>query len=374
MADTLGRDLGQIGLLCGTRVEGTNAILDYTRLLDRALRDQGVTSAVELMDAKTPDLRPYDTVVLQYNPFLYGRWGFAPHVPASLARWRLRRGRPLVALMTHETYFPISDWRSAIMGSTQWAQLRALHALSDVVLVSIERWTRQLADWRPCRPVAHLPVGSNLPDRREARSSAREEIEADNATIVVASFGTAHPSHLADHMAAAVNTVARNHDRVVMLSLGAGGRKLPGLDRRVVVVRPGRLPATDVARLLSAGDLFLAPFDDGVSTRRGSVMAAMQHGLAIIGTHGELTDSILSESGALELVPRGDLNGFAQAAVALATDTGRRERLGACAASLYRREFDWPVIAARMCDYLSLGGRVPGRQPRTTPGSPSFNG
>ena len=342
-------DLGRVALLCGARRDGTNAILAYTRLLDRALRDQGVVSTVEIVEAASlPNLRPYDTVVLQYNPFLYGRWGFAPHLVASLGRARLGATRPRLVLMVHETYFPISDWRSAIMGSTQWGQLRALHAMSDVVFASIESWTGLLSGWRPSRPVSHLPVGSNLPDRGGERAAARAEIEADDATIVVASFGTGHPSRLTDHLVAAGDAVARCQRRVLMLNLGAGARPLDGLNREIRVIQPGPLPTADLARLLSAADLFLAPFVDGVSTRRGSLMAAMQHALPVLGTYGHLTDESLRTSGALELVARDDIAAFAQAAAALAQDPTRRAALGAAAAALYRRDFDWPAIATRM--------------------------
>lgn len=347
-------DVDRLALLCGTRAEGINAILDYTRLLDDELRDQGISSVVEVVESKMPDLHSYDLVVLQYNPFLYGRWGFAPHLLASLTRARLGRTRPRLALMVHETYcLPSSNWRGVIMGSAQWGQLRALHTLSDLVFSSIDPWGQLLARWRPRRPVVHLPVGSNLPDRRGDRAMARQEIEADDATVVVASFGTGDPSRLAGHLTAAVNAVAGHHDRVVMLNLGAGARILPGLDREVRVVRPGKQSSADVARLLSASDLFLAPFVDGVSTRRGSLMAALQHALPVVGTHGELTDAVLYNSGALELVPVDDLKGFARAAWTIAANRDRRTDLGVAAAALYRREFDWPVIAARMCERLS---------------------
>ncbi len=254
------RDIGQVALLCATRQSGTNAILEYTHKLDRALRAIGVASSVEISgETDLPTLRSYDTVVLQYNPFLYGRWGFAPSLVASLSRACLGDGGCRLALMVHEPYVPITDWRTAIMGGTQRAQLRTLHALSDLVFASIEPWTPLLASWRPHRPVSHLPVGSNLPDRREERAIGRKEIGADVATLVVVSFGTGHPSRLIDHLVAAANAIAQCGERVLMLNLGAGARRLDGLDRRVRVVQPGFLPASHVARLLSAGDLFLVP-------------------------------------------------------------------------------------------------------------------
>jgi glycosyltransferase involved in cell wall biosynthesis len=357
-------DLGHVALVCGAGMSDTNAIMEYTQLLDCALGEHGVDSTVLAMGTTLPDLSAYNTVVLQYNPFLYGRWGFAPQLPAALLRARRRRRRFRLALMVHETYFPISDWRSALMGSWQRVQLHALHAISDLVFASIESWAELLAQWRPRRPVAHLPVGSNLPDRRSKRAAAREQIGAGDETMVIASFGTGHPSRLIEYVVAATNAVANERDEVVLLNLGSGANAPVGVDGGVRVIQPGWLTPGDAARLLSAGDLFLAPFSDGVSTRRTSFMAAMQHGLPVLATQGTSTDAVLAESGALALVQTGEQELFVRTAALLANDAHRCAMLGADAADLYQSEFDWPVIAARMCEALAGdpvgGGRAHG--------------
>jgi glycosyltransferase involved in cell wall biosynthesis len=290
--------------------------------------------------------------VLQYNPFLYGRWGFAPRLAASMLRRRLDADRPRLALMIHEAYQPRYNWRSALMGSVQWAQLHALYMMSDIAFTSIAQWARMLTRWHPHQTALHLPVGSNLPDARSERDAAREEIGADPATSVVASFGTGHRSRLVNYIVAAVNAIADDHRRVIMLNLGVGAHRLTGVNARVRIIHPGPLPRADVARLLAAGDVFLAPFEDGVSTRRTSLMAALQHGLPVVGTVGRWTDGILRTSEALELVGVGSSQAFAEAAASVAVDAEWRTELGCAAAALYAREFDWPVIAARLCERL----------------------
>ena len=70
-------------------------------------------------------------------------------------------------------------------------------------------------------------------------------------------------------------------------------------------------PADEVSRRLSAADLNLSAFIDGVSTRRGSLMAALQHGVASVGTRGYLTDQmLLNEDGSMARLP--DLRGFCE--------------------------------------------------------------
>src|SRR4051812_19117720 len=57
-----------------------------------------------------------DTVVLQYNPFAYGRRGFAPGLLLRLLRLRLARSRPLIVTMLHEVYVPLRGARFIVMG------------------------------------------------------------------------------------------------------------------------------------------------------------------------------------------------------------------------------------------------------------------
>lgn len=345
-------ELGRVGLLCGTTDEPTNAILEYTQRMNGGLRSLGVDSHIVTAFGASADLNSLDTIVLQYNPFLYGRWGFAPRLLNVLSCVRVK-GRPRVAMMLHETHLPISHWRTAAVGSWQRVQLRAVHAASEVVFASIEPWADMIARWRPRRPAWHLPVGSNLPDATSARDDARRDIEAAASTMVVVSFGTGHPSRLMDHVVLAANHIAKQRDDVVLLNLGAGAMRPAGVASNVRVIEPGWLRVEEVARLLSSGDLFLAPFTDGVSTRRTSVMAAMQHGIAIVGTHGDMTDSVLTRSGAMKLTPCGDITSFANAATALAEDANARSEFGSRAATLYATQFDWPIAAARMVAVLA---------------------
>lgn len=344
---------GRSALICGVRPEGTNAILEYTECLDQALGAvRAESTIIESEGGRLPDLGSYETVVLQYNPFLYGRWGFAPRLVASLLRACRSVGGPRLALMIHETYFPISDWRSALMGSTQYGQLRLLHAMSELVFVSIEPWAKVLASWHPRRPVVQLPIGSNLPDRRSERAAARQEIGADAETFVVVSFSGGHPSRSVEHSVTAVNAIVDSGQRVMMLNLGAGAPVLEGLDGEVKVVQPGFQPAPDLARMLSAGDLFLAPFTEGVSARRGSMMAALQHEVAVLGTRGHLTDGWLGDSAAVELVDVHEVRAFADTAAGLASDPTRLANLAAAGGELYRSALDWPVIADRVQTWL----------------------
>jgi glycosyltransferase involved in cell wall biosynthesis len=97
---------------------------------------------------------------------------------------------------------------------------------------------------------------------------------------------------------------------------------------------------------LHASDLLLLPFTDGLSTRRGTLMAGLAHGLPVVGLRGFNTDRVLLQHpNALALTPHGDLNAYAAAVVELARDHVRRLETGIAAADLYQRQFDWPILA-----------------------------
>jgi glycosyltransferase involved in cell wall biosynthesis len=97
---------------------------------------------------------------------------------------------------------------------------------------------------------------------------------------------------------------------------------------------------------LHASDLLLLPFTDGLSTRRGTLMAGLAHGLPVVGLRGSNTDRVLLQHpDAMVLTPQGDLDAYVLAVVQLVRDTVRMQATGAAAASLYDRHFDWPVLA-----------------------------
>lgn len=323
-------------------VDGLGAAVDICERQPDASWRCGDWTAPHLADAA----RGRDAVLLQYNPFLYGRWGVAPWLPGQLRA--IRRGGARAGVMVHETAMPLRGVRSSLMGMWQRAQLRAVVANADVVFVSIEQWARRIAAFRPRRPVLHLPVGSNLPDMREAREVARVRLEIDAGTVAVATLSTGHPSHLIAPVRDSVNALAAAGHRVTLLRLGAGAPDVEGLDERVRVHRPGAQSAALLAAGMAAADIALMPYVDGASTRRGGLMAALQHGVAVVGSDGPLTDPSLRSSG-LTLVPHAQMS---QAALHLAGDSEARIRAASLGRRIYLERYDWPVIAGTVLGAL----------------------
>jgi glycosyltransferase involved in cell wall biosynthesis len=329
-----------------------DGIRDASERLTEALSAAGHNARLELVRGAGDEdcLRDVDLVVVQYNPFSWGRWGVAPRLVRMMRRLRGRPGRPVLALMVHEPFMPLTGVRGTLMGVWQRLQLAALRRISDITFVSIEAWMGAVRKWGPRRQlVEHLPVGSNLPDMRAERAAARARLGAGDDTLVVAIFGTGHPSRRVDLVARSISALAESGFELIMLNLGAGAPKLPRLSPGIGVEAPGALPAPEVARLLSAADVLLAPFVDGVSTRRGTMMAGLQHEVAVIGTRGPLTDATLRDAEtSLALVPVEAGHEFPKRVLSICRLPHARRQLAAEGRRLYERQFDWPVVARRL--------------------------
>jgi glycosyltransferase involved in cell wall biosynthesis len=357
-------DRNRLALVAARSLAEADGIRDYTRRLLATLR--GVALDAELLEwadgaprgrggrSHADELQAMDALVLQYEPFSYGRWGFAPDLARFLARLRRKRPRPLIAVMFHETYVDMKNFRWTLMGAWQRGQLLAIQATADVQLCSIQRWTERLRRTALGRPVHHLPVASNLPDARGRRSAVRGRLRADADTVVLSCMGLRHPGRLHEHVLAAAREAGGAAKSVLLLDLGPGSDSSARLAKNVELRATGFLSADDLAGHIAASDVFLAPYMDGVSTRRTTVMAALQHGIPVVGTTGHLTDDVFRHAPELVLSDPRRPDRFGDAVTDLVREPEARTRLGAAGQRLYETSFDWPVLADALRRHLEV--------------------
>jgi glycosyltransferase involved in cell wall biosynthesis len=320
-----------------------SAIDEYSRHLVRALREAGIAAGYEDggLSAVLARAAPPSWILLQYNPLSYARWGFAPGLVRDAISVRRRWPRTPLVVTVHEAWVPIEDWPSALLGTYQRAQLRSLLRAADGVIVVRETLADELGC--ACMPI---PVGSNIAPIGLAPAAARAELGLGD-TLVVALFGTRHPSRALDHAEAAIAALAsrRGAGGVCVLNLGRDSPAL-AVPADVEVRMPGSIAGADVSLHLCASDILLLPFTDGLSTRRTTLMAGLAHGLPVVGLRGVNTDRILiRHADATVMTPCGDPDRYAQAAVELTEDRARLQAIGEAGRRLYERSFDWPVVA-----------------------------
>lgn len=207
-----------------------------------------------------------------------------------------------------------------------------------------------------------IPIGSNILACRPADFSAmdwRRRAGVNDGETLLSWFGLANHSKGLESL---LRTVARLRDRGLPLRLvivgGEAGDSDPGnitfgkrLDDLVlrlqlddVMLRTGFLSSEEVAAWLRSCDLAVLPFVDGASSRRGSLMAAIHHGCAILTTQPEVEIPDFVHGQNMWLVPAGDDPALERALAMLAASPALRGTLRRGAMRL-AATFDWDVIA-----------------------------
>jgi glycosyltransferase involved in cell wall biosynthesis len=105
------------------------------------------------------------------------------------------------------------------------------------------------------------------------------------------------------------------------------------------LIATGGLEPSALSVHLQACALLIQPYNDGVSTRRGSVMAGLAHGRPIVSNLGINTEPIWPESAAMALAPAFDPLALVGEVEAVLADPARRARLGADGLAVYDRHF-----------------------------------
>jgi len=392
---------------------------DYTALLARHLAAQGVgvTVLASRADAGAGAAALDPSVAAGGGAVAWGsqQGGPAPGVRVwrAVPRWDWRCGRVIAAAvrtarpdLVHLQYQPAAfEMEAAVSWLPGWLRrhfpgLRAVTTFHDLRVPYLfpkagrlreavrDRLVRgsdaavftERADWAAaaaarCEGRYWIPIGSNLavaPPLGYDRRRWRHQAGADDATFLVVHLGFLNRSKGLETLLDAVLRLRGAGRRARLLLLGAEvGASDPAnrayaaeLERRLAVLALSGLverlplvpPAVASAYLLAA-DAAAFPFRDGASLRRGSLLAALAHGLPTVSTRAT-TDSpaekpagfagatvALRDGETLLLVPSGDSTALAAALGRLADDPALRARLAAGGRAL-TDALSWPRIAA----------------------------
>ena len=321
-------------LLTGEYPPEGGGIADYTRLLARALADegrevhvwtpgpadplgdagvavhrmQGVSGAALRRLGTELDGHPAPRrLLVQYAPQAWGARGM--NVP--FCRWLLarRRAGDDVRVMFHEPFFPFG-WqrpqRNVLAAVNRWMARLLLHA-STRAYVSIRAWQDLL---RPLAPggleLTVLPIPSTIPFVHDPHrvSELRRALSEHERRPVFVHFGTYGDLIRPMLVEALAALVARLPDARILL-LGRNGPAFAERLRRGssrfdgALHAPGRLAPEDVSLHLQVCDVAIQPYPDGADTRRTSLMACLANGVPTVTTRGRFStfDVMLSVAG-----------------------------------------------------------------------------
>lgn len=297
----------------------------------------------------------------------YQTGAYAMHPAINLLPRRLGARRPVVVVTCHDLFMPylfpkagplrrwvtrqLLDWSDAVVVTNEVDRLRLLgQGDSDPKQFKAQKLLP--------RPVTVIPIGSNIPPHPPpgySRSATRASLGAGDTTILIAYFGLVSYTKGLDLLLEALTSLPERFRLVVI-----GGEAQAPEDRRFAsavveqiarlgllnrVVMTGQLSAPEVSAHLLAADIAALPFRDGASYRRGSLLAALSHGLPAVTTRPPLALNPPLDEAAL-LVPPGDVVAIRAALAELAADPALRNRLAQRGMAL-AAGFDWPSIARK---------------------------
>lgn len=220
----------------------------------------------------------------------------------------------------------------------------------------------------PQPPIHQIPIGSNIttytPNHIEV-AEIREKFGLTEQDCLLGYFGFLNESKGADALLRALTQLdGRTH--LVFIG-GQTGSSDPGnnqafLDRLKRLIADlgliarvhwtGFVPEKRVSAFLHAADLMVMPYRDGVSLRRGTLMAVLAHGRPLITTHPATPTPELVHGQNAYFVPPDAPEVLAQAIRTVREDAVLRDKLGEGAAQAAGL-FAWEKIAGETAVFLN---------------------
>lgn len=312
-----------------------------------------------------------DVVNVQYQAAAY-----AMQPAVHLLPWRVRRlsPRPRIVVTYHDLRVPYLFPKA---GPLRWWAVLALARWSDGVIVTNAEDEATLARYRFIRHMARIPIGSNIavsPPAGFSREAWRAARGVQPDDLLLAYFGFLNESKGGETL---IRALGRLHPRYKLLMVGgrvgssdptnaAYAARIDRLIARVGlgdrVLSTGYVPPEEVSAALLAADIGVLPYRDGISLRRGSLMALFAHGLPVVSTRypapkKEIADpaewwhpaEVIEGENAV-LVPPEDEVALSAAIQELGDSPALRAQLGEGAKRL-AASFAWPDIAQRTVEF-----------------------
>jgi glycosyltransferase involved in cell wall biosynthesis len=380
----------QVGFVTGEYPPMQGGVGAFTREVARAMADAGhgvhVFTRAECKDSGEPGI--------SVEGKIEGRWGW--RTPRQVAQWIERiqaadgkldvlniqfqtaaydmhpaihwlpariKGTPIVVTF-HDLRVPYLFPKA---GSLRDAAVKKIARDADAVIATDRADEETLRARWAIPEVCWIPIGSNvtaaLPDGFD-RQQQRAEIGVGPDDLLIGYFGFLNESKggivLVEALAQLVEQGVPAH--LVMIGGRAGSSDPTNLrygERFDALVGQhgladrihwtGFVDDEGVSAHFYASDLTALPYLDGVSLRRGTLMAALAHGRAIVTTHPQTRAPELE--GVVETTAPNDSNGLAESILAVWRDPDRRRTLEQAAAQA-AQHFTWTRIAERTIQFF----------------------
>ncbi len=284
-------------------------------------------------------------LLLQYTPNAFGMLGTNYLFALWLAAQRVRP-----SIMFHELYMPLTRNQPTKYNALAVAQrimLALLMQSAERAFVSIPTWGKQLESYGDGQSIQWLPIFSNIGREFDLnrRDAVRETYLRGGGGLLLGHFGT-YGALISNLLMELIAPMLERDARRRWLLMGSGSEAFaakvvqshPDLVSRVHAT--GTLERGELAAHLSACDLLIQPYPDGVSTRRGSLIAGMCLGVPTVSPVGALSEPFWWEKKPILVAPEPTGAALLTAAERALADPALRAEAGRKARDFYEQNLD----------------------------------
>jgi glycosyltransferase involved in cell wall biosynthesis len=257
------------------------------------------------------------------------------------------------------------------IGGLRWRAVLGLARGAAAAIVTNAEDEARLRAAGGVRRIEQIPIGSNiapeLPPSYE-RAVWRRRMGYAPDDFVLGYFGFLNNSKggevLVQALAKLGSQASRGRVKLLLIGGQAGtsdptnagyGDRIEKLAAELgvdgLIQKTGFVPTQDVSAHLAACDVVVLPYLDGASFRRGSLMAALAHGCAVVSTTPAFPQAGLIDRENIRLFRPGDAEACVAAIAELRASPELRQRLAAGAKAL-AGQFAWEKIAGRTAEYF----------------------
>ncbi len=388
----------RIGMITGEYPPMQGGVGDFTRELARAL----ATLGHEVFVLSRPTGTGANDPGVHVSPIVR-RWGIRSI--STVGRWARENRLDVLNLQYQTAAYDMSPWIHVMPRVLRTPFVVTFHDLrfpylfpkagplrpwivrelargAEGVIVTNREDEIELAEAHGISPLRRIPIGSNIapdipPDY--SRDSHRAALGVGNDELLIGFFGFLNRSKGPDLLIRALARISAQGVPAKLLMIGgrAGssdptnaeyGRQIDALIEEMglsdSVLWTGFIGDQDVSACLRAVDVCALPYRDGISFRRGTLMAALAHGCPVVSTRPPIPLPELREGENVVLVKPNDPDALADAILRVWSDSELRARLARGSAELAGL-FTWERIAMETAaffeDVLSVKRPAPHR-------------
>jgi glycosyltransferase involved in cell wall biosynthesis len=322
------------------RISLTNNIQSWNLPVLRQIRRWAQTYRLNVVNLQ------FETVAYGMSPWIHFLPDFLRHIP--------------VVTTFHDLLFPYLLPKAGPL--RDWIVMRLAKSSTGVIATNHEDMLR--LNHLPCSKL--IPIGSNVLNTLPGdfdRIACRRKVGASPDDFLLAYFGFINRSKGVDILLESVVVIKDSCPVKLVMIGGRTGSSDPSnaayadeidaliaeLDLQNNIHRTGFVDDESVSAYLAAADAVVLPFRDGASYRRGSLMAAIQHGCAIITTAPRVDIPLFVHEQNMLLAPPELIK---DKILQLYHDRELCQRLRDGAKGL-ARHFDWEIIAQDCVDFFS---------------------